>query len=124
MTEGLMLLLKEKIRVSDMAAQDKLLIWTVCTVAFAGAFRIHEILCRLESTFDLNFELLWRDVLEREDSVSLVLCCPKEQKTVAPTVVDIFQNGGALCPVVAYRKWRRKLQPEPELPVVKYNDNI
>jgi hypothetical protein len=119
MTEAIMLLLKERIRSWDESAEGKLLLWAVCTIAFAGAFRIHEILCRLESTFDPDFELLWRDVQERQDSISFVLRCLKEQKKAAPTVVDIFANGGLLCPIAAYSKWRRKVQPDREMPVFR-----
>jgi hypothetical protein len=53
-----MLVLKERIRRWNTNRADKLMVWAVCTIAFAGAFRIHELLCRLESTFDPEFELL------------------------------------------------------------------
>jgi hypothetical protein len=63
-TESIMLVLKERIRKWDKPTADKLLVWSVCTIAFAGAFRIHELLSKLESTFDPDFELCGRDVRE------------------------------------------------------------
>jgi hypothetical protein len=83
-TESMMLVLKDRIKRWDRPAVDKLLVWTVCTMAFAGAFRIHEILCKLESTFDPDFELCGRDLQEHDSSVSFTLKSPKEQKLQPP----------------------------------------
>jgi hypothetical protein len=121
-TENIMLLLKEKIRTADWGPADKLLCWVVCTTAFAGAFRIHEILCRLEATFDPDFELLTEDVVIRADSISFTLKCPKEQKLAAPTVVDVFANGGPLCPVNAFKKWQLVSCSEKGLPMFRWAD--
>ncbi len=38
------------------------------------------------------------------------LNCPKETKSAAPTVVDIFQSDGEICPVKAFLTWS-KLRP-------------
>jgi hypothetical protein len=121
-TESIMLVLKERIRGWDRSTVDKLLVWTVCTVAFAGAFRIHELLCRLESTFDRDFELCGADLRDQGGSLSFTLKCPKEQKTAAPTVVDVFENGGQLCPLAAYRKWRKLTELQKDLPVFRWAD--
>ncbi len=61
MTVTTMLLFKNFIRTSKFSEPDKALIWAASTVAFAGAFRIHEILAKTESTFDPNFTLLTED---------------------------------------------------------------
>jgi hypothetical protein len=122
MTENIMLVLKERIRRSDRTTADKLLIWTVCTIAFAGAFRIHELLCKLESTFDPDFELCGADVRESQQVLSFTLKCPKEQKTAAPVVVDVFENGSRLCPLAAYRKWRKLTQLQMEMPVFRWSE--
>jgi hypothetical protein len=121
-TESIMLVLKDRIRRWEKPAADKLLIWTVCTVAFAGAFRIHEILCKLESSFDPDFELCGRDIQEHDDAISFTLKCPKEQKTAAPTVVDVFRNNGQLCPIAAYKKWRKTMGVQRDLPVFRWSD--
>jgi hypothetical protein len=51
MTVNAMLLFKSLIRTSMFSEPDKALIWAASTVAFAGAFQIHEILAKTESTF-------------------------------------------------------------------------
>jgi hypothetical protein len=123
-TENIMLLLKDKIRSWDATGQDRLLVWAVCTIAFAGAFRIHELLCQLESTFDPDFELLGKGVVEHDTgrSISFVLQCPKEQKSAAPVVVDIFENTTELCPIKAYMKWRKKAKLRQDMPAFRWQD--
>jgi hypothetical protein len=123
-TENIMLLLKEKIRCWEKPAAEKLLVWAVCTIAFAGAFRIHEILCQLEATFDPDFELLGRDVCIHGEgkSLSFALKCPKENKSAAPVVVDVFANGGALCPIRAFWKWKKNATWRPDRPLFCWPD--
>ena len=48
-TMNTMRLLKEKTRSWEASIEDKLLMWTIATLAFHGAFRIHELLCRTET---------------------------------------------------------------------------
>ncbi len=103
-----MLLFKKLTQRSKYAEQDKLLIWAVATLAFAGAFRIHEILSKAESTFDPNFTLLGEDLTvsskNRQETLHVRLKCPKESRSAAATVVDVFENKSELCPVRAFRK--------------------
>ncbi len=104
MTINMMLIFKNAIANSDLNKRDKKLLWAVSTFAFAGAFRIGEILSKLESTFDPDFALLTRDVtwnLDNDGStvIHVSLKCPKETRTAAPTMVDLYQNNGPLCPV-------------------------
>ncbi len=71
MTISSMLLFKKQIKNSDLPEHDKALVWAVSTIAFAGAFRIHEILARAESTFDPSFTLLTGGRGYRYDSFGL-----------------------------------------------------
>jgi hypothetical protein len=124
MTPSMLLVLKELITASDKNTHDKRLIWAVSTMAFAGAFRIGELLAKLESTFDPNFTLLTKDVTwsnDKNGSITLHVClkCPKEAKSAAPTVVDIYQNNGPLCPVKAFMTWRKLALREPDLPLFR-----
>jgi hypothetical protein len=70
MTMNMMLLFKNTIANSDIGKTDKKLLWAVATVAFAGAFRIGEILSKHESTFDPDFTLLSKDVSWNKDSTA------------------------------------------------------
>ena len=87
MTKNTMLLFKKLTQSSKYAEQDKLLIWAVATLAFAGAFRIHEILSKAESTFDPNFTLLGEDLTvsskNRQETLHVRLKCPKESCSAA-----------------------------------------
>jgi hypothetical protein len=63
MTMNVMRLLKRLICKLTIAEQDRALFWAVATLAFAGAFRISELLCKTESSFDPNFDLLTRNIV-------------------------------------------------------------
>ena len=121
MTIALMKLWKEKIRLSDMNIDIKLVIWSVSTLAFYGAFRIHELVSRTEATFDPYHTLLTEDVQlrgkEGERWLEISLKCPKEKKAGRPTVIDVFEIGGPLCPVNAFLKWAGPRPPRPGMPI-------
>lgn len=124
MTPNMMLVFKELLANSDRNNHDKRLIWAVATMAFAGAFRIGELLTRLESTFDPNFALLTKDVtwsVNRGSSTTIHVClkCPKESKSATPTIVDIYQNDGPLCPVKAFLTWHKLAVRDQNMPLFR-----
>ena len=57
-----MLLLKELIRTWEETTPVRIMTWSICTLALAGSFRIHELLCRTEKIYDPDFDLLWEDI--------------------------------------------------------------
>jgi hypothetical protein len=124
MTMNMMLVFKNTIVNSEFSRHDKKLLWAVATVAFAGAFRIGEILSKHESTFDPDFTLLTQDVSWSRDSsnktvIHVCLKCPKESKSAAPTIVDIYQNEGALCPVKAFFMWHKLRHRKIDAPLFR-----
>jgi len=124
MTINMMLILKTLIARQKYSNHDKRLLWAVSTIAFAGAFRIGELLAKTRATFDPNFTLLSRDLTSSADATGKVtlhvtLKCPKESKNAAPTVVDIYQNDGPLCPVKAFLTWSKLTIREPEMPLFR-----
>lgn len=124
MTPAMMLVFKELLATSDRNTHDIRLIWAVATMAFAGAFRIGELLSRLESTFDPSFTLLAKDVTwssDKDGSTTLHVClkCPKEARTAAPTVVDIYENKGPLCPVKAFLTWHKIMPRDNVAPLFR-----
>jgi len=127
MTINTMRIFKNVLASSHLNNSDQRLIWAVATMAFAGAFRIGELLSTHESTYDPDFTLLKRDVSVSTTSdgtktIHVTLKCPKEAKNAAPTVVDLFQNNGYICPVKAYLTWL-KLQPrEDDLPLFRFSN--
>jgi hypothetical protein len=121
-TMNVMRLLKEEVRIWDVSLDQKLLAWAIATVAFHVAFRIHELLYRVEAEFDPDFTLLNQDIRVKTDelgvrSLEVKLKCPKENKNGKAIMVDIFESGGTLCPVKAYCRWRERNAGERNLPV-------
>jgi hypothetical protein len=62
MTINTMLVFKNTIVSSHLNNNDKRLVWAVATLAFAGAFRLGELLSKHEATFDPDFTLLTKDI--------------------------------------------------------------
>ena len=117
MTPTMMLLLKEELRIdATLEDKDKLLIWAVATLAFNGAFRIHELLARKTSSFDPNFSLLGRDISlksvpigkQKVDAIQVLIKSEKKDRVGAGVRVDVYESKGPLCPVNAYKKWLKK----------------
>lgn len=124
MTKNVMLLFKQLIRSSKRDEEDKRLLWAVATMAFAGAFRISELLAKNEATFDPDFTLLGKNVTwdNRASSTVIIhvcLKCPKETKSAAATTVDIYGNGGPLCPAKAFFAWRKIRSRDPDMPMFR-----
>lgn len=127
MTVELMKVLKEKIRTWDKPWNTRLLIWAVCTLAFHGAFRIHELLCRTESFFDPQYTLLTENVTMSEDSlgkkiIHVKLNCPKEQRNGKAVIIDIFESGNSICPIKAFTRWAARQKPEAGMPIFRQPD--
>ena len=123
MTIPLMKLWKERIRTSDLTSDKKLLLWAVSTLAFYGAFRIHELASKTEATFDPDHTLLTEDIKiggsGNERWLEISLKCPKEKKSGRPTIIDVFEVGGQLCPVSAFLKWSRYNKPQGGVPLFR-----
>ena len=127
MTVELMKALKEKIRTWDKPWNTRLLIWAVSTMAFHGAFRIHELLCRTESFFDPQYTLLTEHVTMTTDNrgrkiLHVKLNCPKEQKNGQITIVDIFESGCSICPIKAFTRWKDRQEPKTGMPLFRQPD--
>jgi len=129
MTMSIMRQLKEEIRTSTENPKFKLLLWAICTLAFHGAFRIHELLCTTESTFDPDFNLLGNDVSVRQEFkeggekfLEVKLKCPKESKVGNITIIDVFETKGSICPVKAFTKWRQHTNIDDRQPLFRKED--
>jgi hypothetical protein len=129
MTMTVMKLLKEEIRRWEVDINRKLLVWAVATIAFHGAFRIHELLNKVEGEFDPDFALLGKDIKVKNEGnnmkkIEIKLKCPKENRSNKAVVVDIFESGGTLCPVKAYTRWRDRAKPTDDLPAFRDANGI
>ena len=61
-TLAILKLLKSKLRSSKILVNIQLTIWCICTIAFFGAFRIGELLCKNTTFYDPAYTLLKQDL--------------------------------------------------------------
>ena len=98
--------------------KEKLLIWSVCTLAFTGGFRIGEILSKRARTIDPDFDLQKKDIKLVSRNVGgvarrllvVTLKCPKEtQQNKVSIKVEVFGNSTRYDPVRAYMEYVDKV---------------
>lgn len=125
-TINVMKLLKLEIRKLQDTNTNKALLWSVCTLAFNGCMRIHELLARKETEFDIHTTLLHKDVSispPKEDGyreIQLKLKSPKEDRVGNGKIIDIYETKGPLCPVRALQRWSRlSKHEEKNLPLFR-----
>lgn len=125
-TLSLLKIIKDRISKQSWPADRKFLVWAVCSIAFHGGFRIHELLAKSENIFDPDFTLLRKEAKIQECTVEgkktrcieLKIKNPKESKAGSIVVIDVFETGGSTCPVKAFEKWiQRKSEPDPNSPL-------
>jgi hypothetical protein len=115
-TLALLKMLKHRISGQSWTKSKKLLVWSVCTMAFHGGFRIHELLSRSSATFDPDFTLLGQDVKiqnclidgRQTRCIEVRVKNPKESKAGSIAIIDVFETGGQTCPVKAFERWERQ----------------
>ena len=125
-TPDILRLLKARLCSAEMGNKDKKLVWAVCSILFHGAFRIHEILTKAEGRFNPDYCLLGSDVVVKEtqegERLQLKIKAPKEDKSGASIIVDVFATGSDICPVSAYRRWRNKAKSDKDKPLFRFNN--
>ena len=120
--------LKGRIANTDFAGRDQRMVWSVCSILFHGAFRVHELLCKKKSSFDPDFTLLEQDVIlgeeEGREVIRFRIKAPKEEKTGKSVMVDVYETGTDICPVRAFRKWDKFRVPELDMPVFRFSSGV
>ena len=117
MTPDLMKILKRELINSNMENQDRACFWSVATLAFAGGFRISELLCKETNEFDPDYTLLRKDISLKQpargkESLQVKVKCDKTNRTHLAVIIDIFNTGSALCPVKAFKGYSRAVTGE------------
>ena len=113
-TPTILKLLKMELKDSGLSKEEKRLLWSVSTIAFAGGFRVGELLARVEASFDPLFTLLGEDVKlvtltikqERVETIQIKIKSQKTDRIGVDCIIDVYESNGAICPVSAYKKWR------------------
>ena len=126
-----MKLLKIGIKNWDSNRADRAMVWTVCTTAFAGCLRIHELLCKKSNVFDPDFTLLESDLKlkvtdfkgKKIKVIQIRLKSPKEDRIGRGKIIDIYESEGQLCPVRALERWLRlRAETRGDLPVFRWEN--
>ena len=118
-TLNILKLIKETLSRSQWIYGEIRLFWVICTLAFSGGFRIHELLSKLEKSFDPAFTLLSSDIRlsnvkigkKTVEVIQVRVKSPKEDRIGKDVIVDVYQSGGFACPVSAYKKWTETNPP-------------
>ena len=129
-TASVMRLLKLELSKIEENKQDIRLYWTVSCIAFFGGFRIHELLCRKQDSFDPSFSLLGKDLKlvtskvnnSEHKVIQLKLKSPKENKKGTSIIIDVYANLGDFCPVKALEKWMKTAIIDMNLPLFRKTD--
>ena len=101
-------LLKAVLAKAPIKTDEKIVIWAACCIAFYGAFRMSELLCKKSSSYDPEYTLLKRDVKVKnsgeKSSIQFKIKSAKSNKTGKPEIVEVFSTNTLLCPVKAMKK--------------------
>ena len=135
-TLPLLLLISHKIKTSEWSKYKQQLVWSVCLLAFHGAFRCGELLASNVKTFDSKFHLLRRDITMlklvlngAKVSVARVrVKSPKTGRVGLGQEVEVFQLQSKLCPIAALcRFWEMSdglSLNEPNQPAFRREDGF
>ena len=128
-TIKVMKLIKVKLSKVNWPMAEVRLFWAVVTMAWAGSFRIHELVSRTESMFDEQIMLQWKNVKfskVKADgrmicSVSVHIKSPKIDRVGAGDNIEVVELNNFMCPVTAMQKYRdiSSLGEEPAMPVFR-----
>ncbi len=111
MTLPLLKILGHQIAKSEWSTCDKQTIWTVCTVAFFGSFRLGELLSKNEKTYNRVDTLTWGDLTFRGKSVIIHIRVPKCRQRKGESVEIFRVPNVTCCPVKAISRLR-DVKPE------------
>ena len=56
------------------------------------------------------------------ERLQLRIKAPKEDKSGASIIVDVFATGSDICPVSAYRRWRNKAKTDKDKPLFRFDN--
>ena len=128
-TISVMKLLKVRLAKVSWPMWEVRLLWAVMTVAWSGSTRVHELLSKNKSSFDVQTTLLWKDVkftkvkIEKEEVETMVIHVksPKVDRVGAGDEIVIAKLGNFMCPIAAMGKYREeiKLNEEADMPVFR-----
>ena len=115
MTPDLMLTVKINLGSCGWRRSRKRIVWAICTICWAGALRIHEILARSSSCYDPLTTMMASDIKlcltkvggRMVETLKIHLKHPKEERLSSGVVIDVFTTNDFMCPVKAFKDWQK-----------------
>ena len=91
------------------------LFWAVACLAWAGSFRIHELLSRNKTEIDHQTTLLWKDVIVGQTTVegkivktlSIHVKSPKVERVGNGDRILVLEMAEFMCPIAAMNKYKQ-----------------
>ena len=127
-TLDILRLLKTRLSESEMSGRDQRMVWVASTTLFHGAFRVHELLCNKQDSFDPDFTLLSQDVSlvnsSGEELLQIKVKAPKESRSGKSVIVDVYGSGTDICPVRAFKKWNAFRLVEEGQPCFRFSSGV
>ena len=132
-TWDLMRTIRYKLQKSRKSKQWKRNVWCVCTLAFMGSFRIHELLCRYTTIFSSERELMAKQVklgkFKTKEGIKeyleVFISHPKEEKLAQGIKIEVFEVKGKecwACPVAAWKDMKKRKEVIPNRPLITRED--
>ena len=115
-TMNWLLLIRALLKKSMFSQKKKKLIWSICTIAYWGSFRIHELLSRKTTNFDVQTTLLRENVTLStakhegvdKEFLSIHLKHPKEEALAGGVTIEIFEcKNKKVCPIASLKNWAK-----------------
>ncbi len=117
--------IKKGLRKMKLKKLSKLSVWTLCLVAFWGAFRLGEILAKDKTKFDKFSDLLWKDVSFDNKLQKVTIRIKSAKIPGAPgNLAELFKiKNPSLCPVIPLRRLIKHIKKSgywgSELPIFR-----
>ena len=113
-TPSVLHLIRDRLKLrTDILRVDRKMIWTVVMWMYFGALRVNECLSEgstSHTAHDLTGSKLKIDQMrvgqQNISVIILTLTCPKEKRGMMSADIELFEQGGRLCPVSAFNSWR------------------
>ena len=125
--------IRYKLQKSRKSKQWKRNVWCVCTLAFMGSFRIHELLCRYTTVFSSERELMAKQVklgkFKTKEGIKeyleVFISHPKEEKLAQGIKIEVHEVKGKecwACPVAAWKDMKKRKEVLPNRPLITRED--
>jgi hypothetical protein len=123
MTLPLLRVLGHEISKSNWSNHSKSVIWSACTVAFFGSFRLGELLSRHDKKFNIHETLLWSDILFLEDDSAKIHNKIPKTRTLGGETISLFPFPKfSCCPIAALKQLKKFSDGNEKSPVFTFSD--